>query len=140
VENSIDQTTGCSSPLRLDTWFSIALAKFYGQITFTDKQLEDPGKVYDILQSNNVFNAIANAIPNAEYSYIKECTEQTAADMTRYNTSAAGIIEAMRTESGDLSAQLDEVMKRIQNKDSIQDLFSIRDAIVGTPKNNVKVS
>ncbi len=140
VENSIDQTTGCSSPLRLDTWFSIALAKYYGQITFTEKQLEDVGKVYDILQSNNVFNAIADAIPDEEYNYIKNCTEQTAADVARYNTSAAGIIGAMRSESGDLGAQLDEMMKRIQNKEGIDDLLSIRDAIVGQSKNSVKVS
>lgn len=141
VENSIDQTTGCSSPLRLDTWFSIALAKFYGQITFTDKQLEDVGKVYDILQSNNVFNIIADTIPDEEYNYIKECAEQTAADVARYNTSAAGIIGAMRAESGDLGAQLDAVLKKVKEKDGIDDLMAIRDAIInGPPKNSVKVS
>lgn len=140
VNNSIDQTTGCSSPLRLDTWFSIALAKFYGQITFTDKQLEDVGKVYDILQSNNVFNMIANAIPIEEYNYIKNCTEATAADVARYNNSAAGIIAAMRDESGGLSGQLDEMLKRIQDREGINELLSIRDAIVAPPKNSVKVS
>lgn len=142
VENSIDQTTGCSSPLRLDTWFSIALAKYYGQITFTDKQLEDVGKVYDILQGNNVFNIIANAIPDEEYSYIKSCTEATAADVTRYNTSAAGIIGAMRSESDGLGGQIDELLKRIQDKEGISELLSIRDAItpVEQSKNPVKIS
>lgn len=129
VENSIDQTTGCSSPLRLDTWFSIALAKYYGQITFTDKQLEDPGKVYDILQMNGVFNIIANTIPEEEYNYIKECTEKTAEDLVRYNTSAAGIIGAMREESGGLGNQIDEILKKIQSGEGINELTSIRDAI-----------
>lgn len=140
VENSIDQTTGCSSPLRLDTWFSIALAKYYGQITFTDKQLEDVGKVYDILQGNNVFNIVAHTIPNEEYEYIKSCTEKTAQDVAQYNTSAAGIIGAMRQESGGLGAQIDDMMKRIQDKEGISELLAIRDAIVQQPKNNVKVS
>lgn len=141
VENSIDQTTGCSSPLRLDTWFSIALAKYYGQITFTDKQLEDPGKVYDILQQNGVFNIIANALPPAEYEYIKECTEKTAEDVARYNSSAAGIIEAMKEESNGLGGQIEEILKKIQAGEGIQNLTSIRDAIAGTPpKNSVKIS
>ena len=138
VENSIDQTTGCSSPLRLDTWFSIALAKYYGQITFTNKQLEDVGKVYDVLQSNNVFNIIANTIPDEEYNYIKNCTEATAADVARYNSSAAGIISAMKMESGDLNEQLNKVLKQVQDKDSINELLSIRDAII--KPNNVKVN
>lgn len=133
VENSIDQTTGCTSPLRLDTWFSIALAKYYGQITFTDKQLEDVGKVYDILQSNNVFNIIAHAIPTEEYSYIKNCTETTAADVARYNTSAAGIIGAMREESGGLEKQIEDILKQIQDKENISELLSIRDAIQDNP-------
>lgn len=131
VENSIDQTTGCSSPLRLDTWFSIALAKYYGQITFTDKQLEDPGKVYDILQLNGVFNIIADAVPEDEYNYIKTCVEQTAQDVARYNTSAAGIIGAMRQESGGLSGQIDEMLNKIKDREGIKELTSIRDAIVG---------
>lgn len=137
VENSIDQTTGCSSPLRLDTWFSIALAKYYGQITFTDKQLEDPGKVYDILQMNGVFNIIADTIPEAEYNYIKDCVEQTAQDVARYNTSAAGIIGAMREESGGLGSQIDEMLKKIQDREGIEELTSIRDAIVG--KDTIKI-
>lgn len=129
VENSIDQTTGCSSPLRLDTWFSIALAKYYGQITFTDKQLEDPGKVYDILQMNGVFNIIAATIPEEEYNYIKSCTEATAADLVKYNTSAAGIIGAMREESNGLSGQIDKILKKIQSGEGINELTSIRDTI-----------
>lgn len=131
VEHSIDQDTGCSSPLRLDTWFSIALAKYYGQITFTDKQLEDPGKVYDILQMNGVFNVIAGTIPEEEYTYIKNCTEQTAEDVARYNTSAAGIIGAMKDDSNSLNKQVEDIMKKIQNREGIDELLSIRDAITG---------
>lgn len=131
VERSIDQTTGCSSPLRLDTWFSIALAKYYGQITFTDKQLDDPGKVYDTLQLNGVFNIIADSVPEDEYNYIKTCVEQTAQDVARYNTSAAGIVGAMRQESGGLSGQLDEMLNKIKDREGINELVAIRDTIVG---------
>lgn len=140
VENSIDQTTGCSSPLRLDTWFSIALAKYYGQISFTEKQLEDPGKVYDILQMNGVFNIIAANLPEEEYEYIKSCTEATAADVARYNTSAAGIIGAMREESSGISNQIDEIFKKIQSGEGIETLTTIRDAINQSEKNNVKIN
>ena len=38
IERSLDEKTGCFSPIRLETYFALAVMKWYTDITFTDNQ------------------------------------------------------------------------------------------------------
>lgn len=127
IQNSLDEKTGCFSPIRLETFFSIALAKWYGQISFTNKQIADAAKTYDILQSNDVFNLIADTIPEDEYRFIESATNDTAKDIARFNNSAAGILAAMNTDAASLDGELSDILEKIKNKEGIEELSVIRE-------------
>lgn len=129
IQHSIDMNTGCFSPIRLDTFFSIALAKWYGQITFTDKQLQDAPKTYDVLQSNGIFNIIAATVPDDEYKFIEELVKETAEDVARFNSSAAGLITAINSQATDLNTQMTEIMEKVKNKEGLEELAAIRNIV-----------
>jgi hypothetical protein len=40
----------------------------YTNINFTDKQREDPTKIYDLFNSNGILTAIIDSIPTEEYN------------------------------------------------------------------------
>ncbi len=126
IQNSLDDRTGCFSPIRLETFFSIALARWYGQISFTEKQIVDAAKTYDILQSNNVFNLIAESIPEDEYKFMESAVNDTAQDVARYNNSAAGLLAAMNTDALSLGGELSTILENIKNKEGIEELAAIR--------------
>lgn len=127
MSNAIDDVIGCFSPLRLDTYFNLALAKWYAGITFTDKQMEDPGKLYDTLEVSGILQTIVNNIPHDEYGFISDLTDKTAMDIARYNNSAAGIIGMMSNNAGSLDEQIADIMSRVQNKEGLEELAAIKD-------------
>lgn len=128
IQHAMDDR-GCFSPIRLETFFSIAMAKWYGQINFTDKQIQDAAKTYDILQSNDVFNLIVNNIPEDEYSFIEEAVNDTAKDVARFNNSAAGLLSAINTDAMSLDNELTSILEKIKNKEGLEQLAAIRDVV-----------
>lgn len=126
IQHAMDDR-GCFSPIRLETFFSIAMAKWYGQINFTDKQIQDAPKTYDILQSNDVFNLIVNNIPEDEYRFIEDAVNDTAKDIARFNNSAAGLLAAMNTDAMSLDGELSSIFEKIKNKEGLEELAAIRD-------------
>ena len=127
ADNAIDVRTGCFSPLRTETYFSLAIVKFYTDISFTDKQLTDAGKTYDLLQQNGIFQKIVNLIPQEEYDYLRDLVEDTLADISRFNNSFAGMISAMSSDSKELNDQLTDIISKIQSGEGIKLLKEIRE-------------
>lgn len=134
VDNAIDDTTGRFSPIRLDTYFYIAIAKWYGNITFTDKQMENPAKIYDTLVTNDVVLNILGGIPEEEYDYLEELLENTVEDIADYNSSFAGIVRSMSNKTDDLGGQVNDILEALKNREGIELLSEIKN-ITGTESN-----
>lgn len=126
MNNAIDDATGTFSPLRIEVYFSLAIAKWYANITFTDKQMEKPDKLYDTFESNDLFAAIIEAIPEGEYQMLVNLVDETIADASTYNHSAAGIINAMANSSNGLNNQITEMFEKIRNKEGLELLDEIK--------------
>ena len=58
------------NPMKLDMYFNLYLVILYSNISFTDKQKEDPVKLYDMLESNGIIEQVINLIPEAEYNQL----------------------------------------------------------------------
>lgn len=129
MDYSIDETTMCFSPIRLETYFSLAIAKYYGNITFTDKQIEDAAKTYDILESNGVIDKIISAIPRDEFEFIQSAVNDTAEDISRYYNSFAGMLSTVTKNTGSIDSQFTELFEKIKNKEGLEELAAIRDIV-----------
>ena len=62
VLNAVIDDTGFINPMRLDVMFHIELIKTYTNISITDKMMENPSKVYDLLVLNNVLSSVLEVI------------------------------------------------------------------------------
>ena len=130
IDSALDENTGCFSPIRLETYFAIALVKFYSNISFTDKQLLEIAKTYDLLESNGIINKIINAIPSGEYKFLNAAVNDTAEDIARYNNSFAGMMSIMSTDAINLDSQVTDILAKIRNKEGLEVLSAIKDNIV----------
>ena len=68
VNHALDDMTGCFSPIRIEVYFSIAVCKWYANITFTEKQMTEVSKTYDLLEENGVIDQIISTIPEMKSS------------------------------------------------------------------------
>lgn len=129
VDHALDDVTGCFSPVRVEVFFSIAICKWYANISFTDKQLADASKIYDLLEENDVIDKIISAIPEDEAEFMKELVNDTISDIARYNSSAAGIVQAMSMNAGGLDNQITEILEKIKNGEGLEILAEIKDVV-----------
>ena len=130
LDSALDENTGCFSPIRLETYFAMALVKFYSDIAFTDKQMLEISKTYDLLESNGIIEKIINAIPSSEYNFLNAAVNDTAADISRYNNSFAGMMSMMSTDANNLNTQVTEILTKIRNKEGLEELSVIKDAVI----------
>lgn len=131
TETSLDENTGCFSPLRLEVYFSLAVCRWYAGIMFDAEDLINAGVTYDLLDQNGVITDIMAAIPESELTFLQELVEETTTDIARYNASAAGIINNMSKSADGLGGQIDEIMKKVKNKEGLELLEEIKN-VVGT--------
>jgi hypothetical protein len=97
INSSID-TNNFYNPSRLHMYQIVNIVMAYTNISFTDKQKEDLVKLYDILESNNIFNIVIEAMPKAEYKSIIDGVQECADAVYTYKTSLLGIVETISTD------------------------------------------
>ncbi len=129
VNHALDGMTGCFSPIRIEVYFSIAVCKWYANITFTEKQMTEVSKTYDLLEENSVIDKIVSTIPEDEIEFMRELVNDTVSDIARYNSSAAGIIQSMSTNAGGLDSQITEILEKIKNGEGMETLSVIKDVV-----------
>ncbi len=129
VNHALDQMTGCFSPVRVEVYFSIAVCKWYAGITFTDKQMAEVSKTYDLLEENGVIDKIISVIPENEINFMNELVNDTIDDIARYNSSAAGIIQAMSANADGLDNQITEILDKVKNGENMETLSVIKDVV-----------
>ena len=110
INNSVD-LQGYYAPYRLDLFVTIAIMQHYTNVTFTEKQKEDLGKLYDLLVSSGLYAEIKNRIPTSEIEYINENVEKTIISIYAYRNSVLGIMEAINKDYNNTIFDVENIQK-----------------------------
>ena len=119
IEQSGNGEEGFFNIVKLDAYYIIEMVKAYTNISFTDKQLEDATKLYDAIRLNDVWAAVADAIPGAERSYVWENIMALARETTAYNNSVLGVLKAVSSNRDDLNFDITELMEQIKDPEAL---------------------
>jgi hypothetical protein len=103
------------------------MIRAYTNISFTEKQLEDTTKLYDAIRLNDVWAAVADAIPEVERDYIWNNILALAKEITTYNNSVLGVLKAVSEDRDNLSFDVSEIMNQITDPESLTLLKSMLD-------------
>lgn len=120
VNMAHDEDYNFSNPVKVEVFAGIGIIKYYTNITFTEKQLENPSKIYDLLNSNNVINNIIAAIPSNEYDEIRTGIEDTIKSIYQYQNSALGILDTIGQDYSDLNLEADTINEKLSNPDNMK--------------------
>lgn len=120
VINNAADDQNYSNTVKEDIYFSLELIKKYTNITFTEKQEEDPCKLYDLLKSNGVFNEIIQNIPEEEIMELQSHCRGMIQSIYRYRNSAMGILDIIAQDYSDTNVNLENIQKAFaENHDNI---------------------
>lgn len=97
----------------MDVYFHVYLIFAYTNINFTDNQKEDVLKLYDILESNGVIEAILTALTaeTNEYTHLRDYLLEMAESLSQYMSSAKAIADDLLQYAPDKAAELTDNIK-----------------------------
>ena len=120
IEFSHDPSVNYMNPIKTDVYLMIELFQFYTNISFTEKQLENPQRLYDQLISSGWGETIVAKIPKEEIKNIKRNISKIQNAFYTYRNSAAGILDIISTDYSDLNLDVAELERQLANGENIE--------------------
>ncbi len=104
---------------KLEIFKTLEIIKNYTNINFTDKQLEDVPKLYDLLVSCGLADEIINQIPEIEVSWIDDVLMDTVSSIYKYQNSIMGILDTVMADYQNLNFDIDSLQQKISNPENL---------------------
>lgn len=117
------------SPALVHLFYALEVIYNYTNISFTDKQKEEPAKLYDTIVSSGLWNAIEEAIPEDELDFICEALDDTINSVYKYQNSVMGILDTISQDYSTLSLDASEIQKKLNSAEGIEFLKDVMDKL-----------
>ena len=124
IENSADDNN-FANPVKVEVFANLEIMYAYTNISFTDKQKEDPTKLYDLLEENGVIAEVIAAIPENEYALLLGWIDETIEAFYTYRNSVMGIMEQISADYSNLSLDATEIQQKLADPQNLELLKSV---------------
>ena len=108
-----------SNPVKEDVYFALEIIENYTNINFTDKQKEDPTKLYDSFVSTGLYNKIIDMIPEDEIMRLKTGLQASVKAVYDYRNSVMGILDTISTDYSNLDLDATNIHKKIADPENM---------------------
>lgn len=119
VINASHDDNNFANPVKVSIFTTLEVMYAYTNINFTDKQKEDPAKLYDMLISTGLAKKVINAIPEEEYKEILSGVFDSINAVYTYQNSIMGILDTISTDYSALNFDATEIQKKIGDPDNM---------------------
>ena len=119
VINSSVDNNNFANPVKISVFSTLEIFYAYTNINFTEKQKEDPTKLYDMLISSGLVAAVANAIPEAEYHEIMRGIADSINAVYTYRNSVMGILESISQDYSGLDFDATAIQSKIADPENM---------------------
>ena len=116
INNTVDEHNFCN-PVKVKVYLLIGIIENYTNISFTEKQKEDIVKLYDLIQSNGLFDKILAAIPDEEFNDLLNSTWDSIDAIYTYRNSIMGILDNVSADYDNVNVDVNKTIEQIKNLD-----------------------
>ena len=123
---SHEQDQNYSNPVKAGVFRDLEIVFAYTNISFTDKQKEDPAKLYDCLKSSGVLAKIIENIPHDEYCDVINGINTSLKAVYDYQNSVMGVLENVKADYEDAEYNANNVKELLESSDlaTIKEIIS----------------
>lgn len=119
VLNAAGDEYNFANPIKLDMFLSLEIMYYYTNITFTEKQKEDPAKLFDLLDENEIISKVIALIPEEEYRTLYEGVVELSNNIYAYQTSLLGIIDTVSRDYQDLDLNATDIQQKLKDPENL---------------------
>ena len=124
INNTIDEHSFCN-PVKVKVYLALGILDYYTNINLTEKQKEDPVKLYDCFQSSKLLHQIYNTIPEEELNDLTKGTWDSINAIYTYNNSAMGIIDNLGKDYSNLNFDATAIQEKLGNAENVEFLKEV---------------
>ena len=110
---------------KMSLFLDLEVVFHYTNISFTEKQKEDPSKLYDLFAGSGFFVDLFAVLPQVEYKSIAVWLSKTAEHIYNYRNSVYGILDALHTDYQGLDLDAEAIKAKISNPEDLSLLKDI---------------
>ena len=119
ILNSCADDMGYYNPAKVDVFITLETVFRYTNIKFTDKQKEDPKKLYDQLIGGGLYEKILEAIPDSERYWFKIYVRDSMNQIYKYRDSVLGILDAVNQDYSNLNLDAENIQKNLADPNNL---------------------
>ena len=119
VINSAADENNFSNPVKENVFLTLEILYHYTNINFTDKQKEDPTKLYDLVVSSGLVNKVTDLIPEEELDEVINGLAQSVKAIYTYRNSVLGILESISQDYSALNLDATEIQQKLADPDNM---------------------
>ena len=119
VINSAADENNFSNPVKENVFATLEILYHYTNINFTDKQKEDPTKLYDLVVSSGLATKVADLIPEEELDEVINGVAQSVKAIYTYRNSVLGILESISKDYSNLDLDATEIQQKLADPDNM---------------------
>ena len=108
-----------ANPLQIEVFTVLTIIEKYTNITFTDKQKEDPAKLYDLIISSNLWNAIMDNINIEDYTTVINYCDEAIDAYYKYHNSVFGILDSINKSYSAMNLDATEIQKKLADPENM---------------------
>ena len=125
IELAHMQDENYSNPVKAAVFRDLEIIECYTNISFTDKQKEDPAKLYDLLYSTGIVKIVLDNIPEDEYTKIVIGVKDSIEAVYKYQNSIFGILDTIKTDYSNMKLDIDSLNQAITDPETLEFVKSI---------------
>lgn len=125
VLNNAHDENNFSNPVKVNLFTTLEIMYAYTNINFTDKQKEDPVKLYDLLSGSKLYDKIVENIPVEEYLNVVNGIDETIDAVYTYRNSVMGILDTISNDYSNLNLDASEIQKKLADPENMELLRSV---------------
>ena len=114
-----------SNPVKVSVYTTLEIIEKYTNVNFTEKQKENPTKLYDLLVGNGFAAAVIKAIPEPEYDEILTGIKQTIKSVYKYQNSVMGILDTISQDYSNLNLDASAIHQQLADPENMALLKNI---------------
>ena len=109
-----------ANPLKVEIFTALEIISAYTNISFTEKQKEDPSKLFDLVVSSGLYKEIICAIPHTEIESLQCYINSTIDAVYKYRNSIMGLLENITADYSNLNLEATEIQKKLADPNNMQ--------------------
>ena len=114
-----------SNPVKIQVYTALEIIENYTNISFTEKQKENPPKLYDVLSGNGLIEQVVGAIPQSEYNVLIHGVYDTIDAVYKYQNSVLGILDTVSQDYSNLNLDATNIQQKLADPNNLELLKGI---------------